>query len=73
MKYATMMQGTVAQWLDGSRFQEVRILMEDDVYTTIIDNTLIAVVSILLDEDRQMMVRKMEGVSGIPKTMIHSF
>ncbi len=35
------------------------------------DNILIVIVSTLLDKDRQMMVQKMEGASGIPKTTIY--
>ncbi len=63
----------VAQWF--KRLQEGRRLMEDDAPTAsssaTIDNTLIAVVSTLLDEDRQMMVQEIEGALGIPKTTIH--
>ncbi len=45
--------------------------MEDDAYkshsSTTIDNTSIVIVSMLLDEDRWMMVQEIEHVSGIPK------
>ncbi len=48
---------------------------EDDVHTsrpsTDIENTSIAIGSMLHDDDRQMMVRKMEVAPGKPKTMIH--
>ncbi len=60
---------TVARWFQW--FQEGRGSMEDNVRTgrpsTTTDNTLIVIEFTLIDEDRQMMVREMEGESGISK------
>ncbi len=57
----------VAWWF--KQFQERRRLMEDDAHhdctSAAIDNTVIAIVSMLLNEDRWMMLRE------ILKTMIH--
>ncbi len=64
---------TVARWF--KQFQEGRILIENNVHTshpsTALDNTLIVIMSTLLDADRWMMVWEMEGTSGTPKTTIY--
>ncbi len=58
---------TEARWIKW--FQEGRRSMADDPHangpSTAIDNTLIVIVSTLLDTDRQMMAQGMEWVSGI--------
>ncbi len=64
VKYAHMMQWTIAQWLDGSND-----FREGDQWKTMhtlvaplpLDNASIAIVSTLIDEDRWMMVWEMEG------------
>ncbi len=64
--------GTVARWFKW--FQEGRRSTKDDVRTShssiAIDNTSIAIMSMLLDKGRRMTVLEMEGW-GIPKTTIH--
>ncbi len=64
---------TVSRWFKP--FQEVRRSTKDNARTshpsTTIDNILIAIMSTLLDEDRQMMVWEIEGALGIPKTIHH--
>ncbi len=68
-----MNRNTVAQWF--KQFQKARRSMKNDACTqyssTTIDNTLTSVVSVLLDEDRRIMVREIEGVTGTPKTTMH--
>ncbi len=64
---------TAARWF--KQFQEGRKLTEDVVHTgrpsITIDHTSIAIVSTLLDKDRQMMVGEMEVASDVPKRTIH--
>ncbi len=61
--YDTVNCTTVARWF--KRFQEGRRSMEDDAHTccpsTTIDNTLIEIVSMLLDKDKRMVVWETEG------------
>ncbi len=49
----------------------------DDIFPscpfTTIDNISTVIMSMLPDEDGQMMAREMEGALGIPKITIHHF
>ncbi len=70
---ATLDRITVQWW--HKHFRERRVSMEDHLWfgcpSTAIDNTSIATVATMLNEDGCATVREIKAESGIPKTTVH--